>query len=220
MITINNRQFTTVLFDKDGTVLDSERFGIEVRLEYAKQHNFPLTKQLLLSCIGKSSEACLHLIQQHVGAPYNYAEFEKELNAYERKIETKKKIPLRLGVATFIQTLVDHGIQLGMVTSSSHESAIRGLKAHQLEEKFQIVIGADDVMEHKPNPEPYLQALKKLKADPKKTLIFEDSPSGVEAAIAAGVPVVFIRDLVDLPSRLRKHVFFELSTWEEIGSFL
>lgn len=220
MVTINTKEFTTILFDKDGTLFDSERVGIERRLAYARKQNFPLTEAILLQCIGKSHDVCVEIIQEHLGSEYRFLDFERAFLIEEEKLDATEKIPLRRDADWFITYLFERNIQIGMVTSSSHNNAQKNIKNQNLEHCFSLIIGADDVMFHKPHPEPYLKAVDLLGASKEATLVFEDSPSGVEAALCAGLNVVYVRDLVELPDDLLKKTFFQIDKWDDIRNFL
>jgi beta-phosphoglucomutase-like phosphatase (HAD superfamily) len=81
-----------------------------------------------------------------------------------------------------------------LVTTAKHDNVTAVLGHHDLERYFQHIISGDDVARHKPDPEAYLLALEKTGLQPLEALAFEDSPSGVESAEAAGIPVVRITE--------------------------
>lgn len=220
MITINNQQFKTILFDKDGTIFDSERFALNIRLTCAKTMGIPITEEILRSCIGKSVSMCKSIIQDAIGDEHDYDAFINTVYMEERIREKKEKIPLRSGVRAFIDECIAKNIQMGIVTSSSRPSVEYRIAQYHLAEPFQTIVSIDDVENPKPHAEPYQIALKRLKANPDETLVFEDSPSGVQAALAAGLRVVFVRDLVELPAFLEKQVFLSLKSWEMLSPFI
>ncbi|MGL4662421.1 MAG: HAD family hydrolase [Culicoidibacterales bacterium] len=217
---INGKEFKTILFDKDGTVFDSEKFRIELRLDYAQHHKFPLTREMLLDCIGKSCGEYVNMIQERLGEDYDFPAFENELIEYETIVESKKSVPLREGANVFIESVFNAGVTLGMVTSSFHENALSSLQKHKLDTYFSIIIGVDDIQKPKPDPQPYLTAMKQLGALAEETIAFEDSPSGVASALAAGIDVVYIKDLVDLPLSIQNKVFLSIEGWDEMEQFL
>ena len=91
------------------------------------------------------------------------------------------------GIDGALGTLHSVGVQLAVVTSKTHALARRGLARCGLEEFFGVLIGADDVAEHKPHPAPVLAALDLLSADPTDTVFIGDSPHDIESGRAAGV---------------------------------
>jgi len=91
------------------------------------------------------------------------------------------------GIDGALGALRGAGARLAVVTSKSHALARRGLARCGLDEYFGVLIGADDVQEHKPHPAPVLAALDRLSADPGDTVFIGDSPHDIEAGRAAGV---------------------------------
>lgn len=217
---INGKKVTTILFDKDGTLFDSERFRVELRLAYAKIHDFPLTREMLLDCIGKSHEDYTTMLQERIGQGHDVLAFEKELTLYEEMQEEINGVPMRDGAKLFLISAVTSGVTSGLVTSSFHANALASLEKHKITRYFSLIIGVDDVENPKPNPEPYLTAVKQLNAKVEETLVFEDSPSGVMSALAAGLDVVYIRDLVSLPDDLLKDVFLSIDNWEMLNQYI
>ena len=91
------------------------------------------------------------------------------------------------GIDGALGALRGAGVRLAVVTSKTHALARRGLTRCGLDEYFGILIGADDVQQHKPHPAPVLAALERLSADPEDTVFIGDSPHDIEAGRAAGV---------------------------------
>lgn len=214
MITINNKQFKTILFDKDGTLFDSEQFSIDVRMACAKKMNIPLAEDVLLKCIGKSGPVCKEIMQEAIEPQYSYDKFIKQARIDERLEEEKSGVPMRSGARHFVEHLRAKHVQMGVVTSSMRKSAVKRLGEHNLSDAFETIVAIEDVENPKPHAEPYLIALNRLSAKKDETLVFEDSPSGVKSALSAGLQVVFVRDLVELPEELEQHVFLSLDSWE------
>lgn len=220
MITINNKQFKTILFDKDGTLFDSEQFSIDVRMACAKKMNISLTEDVLLKCIGKSGPVCKGIMQEALEPEYSYDEFIKQARIDEKIEEERRGVPMRSGVRHFVEHLREKHVQMAVVTSSMRKSAEKRLREHNLIDAFETIVAIEDVENPKPHAEPYLIALKRLGAKKDETLVFEDSPSGVKSALSAGLQVVFVRDLVELPEELERHVFLSIDSWEMLGMHL
>jgi pyrophosphatase PpaX len=105
---------------------------------------------------------------------YNLAHHDAMVRAYPG-------IPEALGV------LAGRGVKLGLVTSKLRSGAFRGLKHVGLDAHFPVVVGSDDLAEHKPHPAPVLRALDLLDADPGRSVFIGDSPHDMAAGRAAGV---------------------------------
>jgi pyrophosphatase PpaX len=176
-------RFTTYLFDLDGTLLDSVELILASYRHTALAHRgeapddavwlaglgTPLRTQLRhLSDDPAEIEAMTATYREH-----NLANHDRMVRPYD-------------GVVHAVRGLTSRGT-LGLVTSKLRQGALRGLRVADLEEAFSVVIGADDVDRHKPDPAPVLAAIERLGADPSTTVFIGDSPHDMAAGRAAGV---------------------------------
>ncbi|MFC1921415.1 HAD family hydrolase [Chloroflexota bacterium] len=184
--------FSTVLFDLDDTLLDS--LGARVKaLEAVFSHT---------GIRHLRAEQFLHDLQ---GSPFEYAldKLEKEQNiqiklfqTYRCYYWTKEPGTLKLypGVRTMLDELSSKGVRLGIVTQKPRTLEIEGYSAGVVQELnelgvadlFSVIVGFDDVIEHKPHPECINLALGTLGSEPEETLVVGDSAADMEAARAAG----------------------------------
>jgi len=122
------------------------------------------------------------------------------------------------GITTFIQDLQNAGVQLAIVSSAKCDPIERHLRSAGLYDFFSIITGRDSVEMIKPHPQPYEQTLKKMGPDATEAIAFEDSPTGVESARLAGIPVIGLlttfhrEDLSDAVKTI--HDFTEISVAE------
>jgi pyrophosphatase PpaX len=98
-----------------------------------------------------------------------------------------QSVTLYPGVSEVLETLVERGAQLALVTSKLRSGAERGLKATGLTDFFAVLVTAEDVSRPKPHPEPVEMALERLGADKSRTVFIGDSPHDIAAGRAAGV---------------------------------
>ena len=109
--------------------------------------------------------------------------------------------------------------KIGLVSSSFKKVVQHIIKYEGIADHFAFTIGYEDCQKHKPNPEPYLKALDKFGLMPHQALVIEDSPSGIQAALNAQIPVVgILKD--QTPEQKVKGVayfssFTELDAWFE-----
>ncbi|WP_234567808.1 HAD family hydrolase [Rhodohalobacter sp. 614A] len=115
----------------------------------------------------------------------------KECGEYDASIE---KYPMIPGVECFLKQCSDEGIRIGLVTSALPGKVDIMLEGLSFPSPFEVMVTANLVKNGKPNPECYLLAAKKMKVNPQKVLVFEDSVSGVKAASEAGCTVVGINE--------------------------
>lgn len=98
------------------------------------------------------------------------------------------------GAVELLHSLQKAGIKMALVTSSTIKTAEKVMEQLNLSHCLPVVVTADQVKNGKPHPEPYLLAAERLKLDPAGTLVFEDSLSGAQAALAAGMRVVGVNE--------------------------
>jgi pyrophosphatase PpaX len=174
----------TVLFDLDGTLIDS----IELILasyrhtlaahgrqalpdsEWMRGVGTPLRVQLA-QC-AESPEDLQALVETY--RDYNLANHDRMITAYP-------------GVVDMVRTARSMGFHTGVVTSKNREGTRRGLRLVGLEDFIEVRVCADDVTHPKPHPEPVLQALTRLGANPASTLFVGDSVHDLHSGRQAGV---------------------------------
>lgn len=110
----------------------------------------------------------------------------KELDVFESNMEYPQ-IP---GSIHFVQSLKNKGYKVGLVTSSTDTKLVGVYRAHGFDRLFDTIVSAARVEHGKPNPDCYLLAAKDLNVDVENCIVFEDSFAGVDAGIAAGMPVI------------------------------
>lgn len=192
-----------IIFDFDGTIIDTETAWYEAFREAYREHNVELTVELYSGCIGTSL---------HTFNPYEYLVTELKLpvnlDALRTSVRTQhstlmEKEALRPGVLDYLKAAKEAGLRIGLASSSSREWIDRYLTKLGIASYFDCIRTADDVQKVKPDPELYLQALACLEAEPQEAVAIEDSPNGARAAAAAGLYSVVI------PNRITSLLEFE-----------
>ena len=172
----------TVLFDLDGTIIDTNELIIETFLYVLKEHTPPtFTREHIIPYMGQTLESQM---RQFTGQE-DVTPFVDAYRKYnrERHDELVREFPYVLEV---IKNLQRHGIKLGVVTTKVRETTERALKMFGLSPYLGTIVTVLDVQNPKPHPEPVLLAIEQLGADPATTLMVGDSPADIQAANAAG----------------------------------
>ncbi|CAN6179756.1 unnamed protein product [Urochloa humidicola] len=182
-----------VLFDIDGTLCDSDPLHHvafqELLLEIGYNNGVPIDDEFFIKNIaGRSDvEAAQNLFPDW--------ELEKGLKFLEdkeakyRSLAKERLEPVK-GLGKVVQWVKDHGYKRAAVTNAPRINAELMISLLGLSDFFQAVIVGGECEQPKPSPYPYLKALKELQVSAEHTFIFEDSPSGIRAGVAAGMPVV------------------------------
>jgi pyrophosphatase PpaX len=176
--------FQTILFDLDGTLIDSVRLILDSYHHTLAQHGIP----------ARTDEDWL----KGVGTPLavQFAEWRDLPEKLEALIATYREYNLKHhdrmvtvypGVVEAVREIKARGRQTGLVTSKNRQGALRGLKLVGLEALMDVLVCADEVTNPKPHPEPVEKAVALLGADPATTLYVGDSVHDMHSGRAAGV---------------------------------
>jgi len=174
----------TVLFDLDGTLIDSVRLILDSYHHTLAAHGLPpRSDEEWLEGVGTPLTA-------QFGAFLDTAGMLDALIATYREYNLKhhdRMVTVYPGVVDVVRQLKEDGIATGLVTSKNRSGAVRGLALAQLESLMDVLVCADEVENPKPHPEPVEKAVRLLGADPATTVYVGDSIHDMRSGRAAGV---------------------------------
>jgi HAD superfamily hydrolase (TIGR01509 family) len=194
--------FQAVIFDMDGTLLDTESVFRTIVFEVCDELGFPMTDDVHLSMVGSSHERTNQLLIEAYGVAFPYTLFDQRCRVIMGE-RSHGGVPVKPGARELVGELRERGIPTAVATSSRNPHAQRHLGAAGLIDLFDTIVTRDDVTYPKPHPEPYLIAAKRLGIEPVHCLALEDSHAGVHAAHAAGMQTVMVPDLVHPSDEIR-----------------
>jgi HAD superfamily hydrolase (TIGR01509 family) len=200
---------SAIFFDMDGTLVDSEPLWLEAEIEVMLREGCIWTAEDQLACLGGPRAKTERIMQEKCGKqmPDNY--FGDQLDdLMESKLAEKLK--LVPGALELLAECKENDITFGLVTASGGRLMNVVLKSFPAD-IFDVVISGDDVEKSKPDPQPYLMAAERLSVDIKKSVVIEDSVTGVTAGLASGAQVIGIPHLVNLPKHENLRVVSKLS---------
>ena len=187
-----------VIFDCDGLLVDTESAWTRAeRILYARRGvEFTLDhKRELLGTAGPVAQAT---VERHLGLrPGEGAAMEDEMRALVLA-ELPLGTPPMPGAGELVSALRAHGMPIGLASNSPHRLLRPSLHGAGFADAFAAVVSAQDVPAGKPAPDVYLEACRRLGADPVRSVALEDSPTGAAAARAAGMFVIGVPSLPDL----------------------
>jgi HAD superfamily hydrolase (TIGR01509 family) len=186
-----------VLWDMDGTLIDSEPYWLASESAFAEAHGSSWGQDDGLGVIGMSLYESSKLLKARVGSPLEPQQIiDQVTDGVLQRLE--QSIPWRPGARELLKLLRDNNVKTALVTGSMHRMAKK--VADQIGfEAFDVIVGGDDVTKGKPHPESYLVAAEMLGVDPTHCVAFEDSLTGITAAEAAGTKAVGIAHIVEIP---------------------
>ncbi|KAG1673463.1 hypothetical protein FOA52_002229 [Chlamydomonas sp. UWO 241] len=182
-----------VLFDIDGTLTNSDplhfRAFQECLAEVGYDDGKPISEEFFRAHIsGRHNPEIAHDLFPSWGVE-RHAEFSETKEQKFRDMAGTVLTPLP-GLADFMAWVDSRGLRKGAVTNAPGANTRLMLGALELETYFEVVVLGEECVRAKPFPDPYLEGLRALGLDASHTLVLEDSPAGIKAAVAAGIPVI------------------------------
>ncbi|MDF2700837.1 MAG: HAD-superfamily hydrolase, subfamily variant 1 [Haloplasmataceae bacterium] len=178
-----NKKITTILFDLDGTLLDTNPLIIKT-FEETLKHYLPdrvFTKEDIMEFIGPTLKQTFDTL---------YKEKTEEIIKYYREINRKLHDDMVVVYPTVregLELLKANNYTLGVVSSKKRDMVIHGLKYTKLNHLFDLVMGHDDVTNPKPDPEPIYIAMERLNCSKENVIYVGDNSHDIEAGNNAGV---------------------------------
>jgi pyrophosphatase PpaX len=180
---MTNPPISAVLFDLDGTLIDSVRLILDSFRHTCLAHGLPVRDEA--ECLAGIGIPLRVVFRTWTDDP---AEQERLMQTYrEYNLEHHdRSVAVYPGAAEMVRLIRGAGLRTGLVTSKNRQGALRGLRLAGIADEIEVVVGADDVENPKPHPEPVLMACRHLEITPERVVYVGDSVHDMESGRAAG----------------------------------
>ena len=179
-----------VIFDLDGTLIESEQIWRDVRQAFVVEHGGRWLDGAQEKMIGMRTTEWAQYMHDDLGVAIQPEVIaEQVVNAVAQHLA--KDVPILPGAGEALARLAG-AFPLGLATSAARAVAETALAVTGWQKYFEVVVSADDVARGKPAPDVYLRALQLMKADSRSTAAIEDSANGIRSAYNAGLAVIAI----------------------------
>ncbi|WP_114602798.1 HAD-IA family hydrolase [Staphylococcus sp. EZ-P03] len=177
-------KYRAVVFDFDGTIIDTEQHLYDVINEHLSAHQkAPISLDFYRQSIGGAALDLHRYLEDEIGE-------DATLKLYEDHHQKSKTLPMIENISKLMDALEKAQIPMAIATSSSINNIRPALEHLNLVERVPVIVGREDVEEVKPAPDLYLTAVQQLNLNPVSCLAIEDSVNGATAAQLAGLGVI------------------------------
>jgi HAD superfamily hydrolase (TIGR01509 family) len=188
---------SAVLWDMDGTLVDTEPYWMETEFALAAEYGGTWSQELALELVGNDLITSGRFIRRHMGIDLTPEEIvERLLDGVVARV--RNEVPWRPGARELLERLGEIEVPCALVTMS-YERFVAPILERLPEGSFRVVVTGDAVTRGKPDPEPYLTAARLLAVDPRDCVAIEDSDPGATSAAAAGCTVLVVPHHVAVP---------------------
>lgn len=192
-----------VIFDLDGSLVDSMWMWREIDIEYLGRFGIPLPEDLQSNIEGMSFSETAVYFKEFFNIPDSIEQMKSDWNqmAWDKYMN---EVPLKPGIPEFLRGCKERGIKLGIATSNSRELVENIAEVHNLRDYFSCIMTGCDVAHGKPAPDIYLAVAKELQVNSANCLVFEDIVPGIMAGKNAGMEVCAVEDAYSVQDRMAK----------------
>lgn len=178
-----------LIFDLDGTLTNTDPIHFQVFQQILNEQGIEIDESDYKNQIsGRTNRAILQDFFPHFSDD-DIARFSEEKEARFRALAQTQIEPMP-GLRALLDWIAEKDLRTAVVTNAPRLNAEFMLRGLGLSDRFEFVILGEDLPRAKPDPLPYETAIAKLNLHPQEAVVFEDSPSGIRAAIAANIPTV------------------------------
>ena len=203
----------------DGLLIDTEKLSYESFKTTAEAYDQIFQFDDYRQLIGRNAKTGIDILRNMLPANIDAAKFKDDwLDVYRQHLDAH--IEVKPGAHQLLACLEKMQIPRAVATSSSGHTARATLKRVGLWQYIPHLTGGDEVKAGKPAPDVYLDSAKKLGADALRCIAFEDSETGIKAALAAGMRVIQIPDLIAAERAPAPPAFYLASSLREGAALL
>lgn len=192
--------YEAVIFDLDGTLVDSMWLWIEVDRAFLEKRQLSIPEDLGKDIEGMGFQETAAYFKETFDLPDSTEAIMREFHEHTVRFY-EEKIFVKEGIRELLHALKDSGKRIAIATSNSLTLAEKVLHNNGIEAFFEEIVTSDMVARGKPSPDVFLEAASRIGVAPDRCLVFEDTHAGVKGAKAAGMDVVAIYDKVSAAHR-------------------
>lgn len=209
-----------VIFDMDGTLIDTEKYYRIFWPRALAEFGYHMTDEQALALRSLGRPFAPALLKTWFGEELDYAAVRQRRKELMEECLDREGIRRKPGALELVSWLRDKGLAAAVATATDPERTAKYLRLAGLEGYFERIISAVQVAEGKPSPDIYLYACGQLALSPENCLAVEDSPNGVLSAYRAGCKVAMVPDQTQPDKELEKCLYKKVGSLLELRGLL
>lgn len=207
------------IFDMDGLLFDTEQLCCEAWKTVALEGGYRIEDEVFFACVGRNTRDTRTIVMDRCGPDFPFDAFNEKAREWIRRKMEENGPPEKPGIRRLFDYLRSRNIPIALATSTTESTARWMIEQAALSPYFSGWAFGSEVERGKPEPDIFLLAKERLGiADASRCVVFEDSPAGLNAALAAGMKPVFIRDMIDPDPALLSRVWKKARSLDEAAS--
>ena len=209
-----------VLFDMDGTLIDTEKYYRIFWPKALAQFGYHMTDEQVLFMRSLGRPFAPKQLKEWFGEELDYYAVRDRRKQLMEEYLDRVGIELKPGAVEILEALKKRGILAAVATATDLERTEKYLRLVGLREYFDRLISATQVKERKPSPDIYVYACEQLGLAPEECIAVEDSPNGVKSAYGAGCRVIMVPDQTEPDEELSKLLYACVDSLDKITLYL
>lgn len=206
----------SVIFDMDGTLLDTQRICITAWNHAGSLQKVENVGNHIKHVCGMNEAGWTAYLSEHFPS-LDMELFKREATEY---IIKNGKITYKKGAKKLLGYLKEKGIKTALASGSSSEVIAYNLNKLNGLEQFDVIVGGEEVQNGKPAPDIFLLAAKRLGRKPQECFVIEDSKNGILSGSCAGMKCIGIPDVAEFDEEAKSLMVAELSSLDEVISII
>ena len=209
-----------VIFDVDGTLLDTERIYMKAWKEAAAEAGYVMPDVVLQKTRAVNTKDAARIFEEEIGNGFSYQAVRPIRVRIAEEIIKRESPILKPGVLELLAFLEGKGIRLSVASSTNQQGTREHLAESRILDRFEVVVGGDMVTNGKPHTDIFLKAAEALSVAPEECIVVEDSPAGIRAAHAAGMKAVLVPDQAAITQEIIDMADVVLNSLLEMPTYL
>jgi len=209
-----------VLFDMDGVIFDTEREYLKEWNKIFEKYGYEMKKEIYVSVMGRGRKKVKEIFKENFGDDLPIEEMYIEKDIMLKEAIENNEVPLKQGALELLEFLKKNEYKTALATSAKKDRVKSQVNHAKINNLFDAIVCADDIVNSKPNPEIFLKAAEKVNVKPENCIVIEDSEAGIRAAFNAGMIAFHVKDLKEADENIMKYCDKNFENLIEIKKYI